>query len=143
MLNFTVCDLEIKNNSNFISKSMVLVKILGRKILLDSCNESEVYNNEYYIALTTEEKIKFNYSELTELADAESKFGNEFIKSILKSLPNINKTEPIPSIVVYKNSDGLPIYIKQHEDYFLILGIGEFQYGRYKIILESVLKNTN
>ncbi len=119
---------------------MILKRILGNKLLLDTNSENEVYNKEHIIYATNEVQINFTYRELTELADAEPKFGINLITSILKSFPGIKKIESIPSIFIYKNSDELPIYIKQHGDYYLILAIGEFQYGRYKIILEGVLK---
>jgi hypothetical protein len=119
---------------------MSLKQILGKKLLVDTGNENEIFNTEHIVGLADGTQLKFTTRELIDLADAEKK-DNSLIHAILTLSPNIEKQEPIPTIFIYKNSDGLPVFIKRQSEYLLLIALGEFQYGRYKLYLEGVFEN--
>jgi|GEM_PF-5917414 len=119
---------------------MELKQIVSKQILLDTGNENDIFNTTHSIMLNNNEELFFKTRELIELSELEKKGENNLIKSILEISPSIKKTEPIPSVFVYKNDEELPVYIKLYDNYYLLIALGEFQYGRYKLWLEGVFE---
>lgn len=114
--------------------SMNLKQVAGKKLLLTSSNENEVFNN-YHQLTFDDNTIEFKFNMLEGLEDFEQKASPELFFNIIKKLPAIKK-----GLITYKNEDGLKVYVKEMQRYFLIFSIGEYQYGLYKIYLESVIE---
>jgi hypothetical protein len=95
---------------------------------------------KYLIININNEKIEFKFNELEDFEDFEKKVSHKFSFDIMNQLPTIIKDNCIPEIPEYKSEEGLNVYIKELPKYFILLSIGEFQYGLYKIFIEAILE---
>lgn len=120
--------------------SIELKKVAGKTLLYDGTDDT--FYQEHFFTLDNSDILKFSVRDIIEFADAQKTLDDSVIKFILKECPDIRKKEPIPSIIVFKNDDQLPVYFKSTDKYILIVGLGEFQYGRYKIYIEGAFFKT-
>jgi hypothetical protein len=112
-----------------------LKKVAGKTLFYDGTDD--IFYQEHLFTLENGDVLKFSVRDIIEFADAQKTLDDSVIKLILKECPDIHRNEPIPSIIVFKNNDELPIYFKSTKKYYLVVGLGEYQYGRYKIYIEG------
>jgi hypothetical protein len=119
---------------------MNIKQVAGKSLFYDGTDDT--FYQEHSFTLDNGDIIEFSIKDIIEFTDAKKTLDDSVIKLILKECPDIKKREPIPSIFVFKNDDELPVYFKSTDKYYLILGLGEFQYGRYKIYIEGAFLKT-
>jgi hypothetical protein len=120
--------------------SIELKKIAGKSLFYDGTDDT--FYQEHSFILDNGDVLKFSVRDIIEFADAPKTLDDSVIKLILKECPDIQRKEPIPSIIVFKNNDELPVYFKSTNKYYLVVGMGEYQYGRYKIYIEGAFLKT-
>jgi hypothetical protein len=112
---------------------MNINQVLKRQLIIDTGNENDVFVSMHTIKFENKNRIiQFNFSELVGLEDIDKDYKQDLLDNILQTIGGIKK-----GLVSYKNKDGLKIYVLDRPDLLCLLSVGEFQPGRYKIILEA------
>jgi hypothetical protein len=118
---------------------MELKQVAGKSLLTISSDNEFIYGT-HIVKIDNENDISFSYNNIVPMQVAEKTIEKRLFAEIINLCENLVKNDLIPEIANYKNTERLPVFLKETVKYFAVISFGEYQPALYRIYIEGIFE---